>query len=103
MKKFTKINESFVCQFCGHLNPEAPKTCRNHCQKCLSSLHVDINPGDRAQNCHGRLIPMQIEVRGGEMQSIIFQCEKCGIIRRNKISEDDDREALWRVMGGSVY
>lgn len=97
-KKFTTINESFPCAFCGHMNQPAPKTCRNHCQKCLHSLHVDKNPGDRAEDCHGKLIPTSIEVRGGEMQSIIFTCEKCGQVRKNKIAEDDDRDALFLVL-----
>lgn len=98
MKKFTKINESFVCDFCGHENPPAPKTCRNHCQKCLCSLHVDKNPGDRAEECHGKLIPIDIGVRRGEMDTIIFRCQKCGMIRKNKIAEDDDRGMLLAII-----
>ena len=26
---------------------------RNHCPNCLSSLHVDEEPGDRASDCGG--------------------------------------------------
>lgn len=87
-----------MCLFCGHENPLAPKTCRNHCQKCLCSLHVDKNPGDRAEECHGKLIPIGIEVRKGEMQSILFKCKKCGMERKNKIAEDDDRTRLLEIM-----
>jgi hypothetical protein len=96
-KKFTKINEGFICQVCGHENPPADKTCRNHCQKCLCSKHVDINPGDRAETCHGILRPVAIQVCGGEMCTIVFRCEKCGMERKNKIALDDDRQKLLAV------
>lgn len=98
MKKFTKINDAFICVFCGHINPPAPRTCRNHCQKCLKSLHVDKNPGDRAEECGGTMMPIDIEFKRGEMKSIIFRCEKCGMIRKNKIAEDDDRERMGEVV-----
>ena len=47
--------ESFTCKACGHLvTPEEAGTQhRNHCPNCLSSLHVDIEPGDRASDCGG--------------------------------------------------
>ncbi len=92
MKRFIKINESFVCAFCGHKNPPAQKTCRNHCRMCLCSLHIDVNPGDRAEECHGKMIPLSIEIKGGVVTDILFQCENCGMVRKNKIAEDDNKE-----------
>ncbi len=98
MSFFPKINESFICAHCGHQNEPAPKTCRNHCQKCLCSLHVDRDtPGDRLSECGGLLKPVGIEVQGSEMQSILFQCEKCGKMGKNKIAEDDDRKKLLEI------
>ena len=97
-KKFTKINEEFICGKCGALNPPANKTCRNHCRECLYSLHVDINPGDRASECHGWLIPRKIEISAGEMKAIQFECEKCGKISRNKIADDDNRQKLFEIL-----
>lgn len=53
----TACTESFVCKVCGA--PVAPEGAgsehRNHCPKCLSSLHVDKKPGDRASLswCYG--------------------------------------------------
>ena len=40
-------NDSFTCKVCGRLvTPDAAGTDhRNHCPNCLSSLHVDIEPG----------------------------------------------------------
>ena len=98
MSFFPKINEPFICLHCGHENPPAPKTCRNHCQKCLCSLHVDRDtPGDRLSECGGLMKPVGIDVKGGQMEVIIFRCEKCGKGGRNKIAEDDDRGALLEV------
>lgn len=89
MKDFIKINETFKCKNCGYLVPKASKTCRNHCPKCLTSLHVDITPGDRKEVCHGLMRPVNYEYIGGEI-IIHFVCEKCGIKRRNKAASDDD-------------
>ncbi|MCF7847053.1 MAG: RNHCP domain-containing protein [Candidatus Gracilibacteria bacterium] len=100
-KSFQKINEEFVCTVCGHHNPPAPKTCRNHCRKCLHSLHVDISPGDRASGCGGILRPVSVETRSGEMVSIRFHCEKCGHTGKNKIAEDDDRAVLLKLFDTS--
>ena len=40
--------DTFTCKVCGRLcTPEnAGSDHRNHCPNCLSSLHVDIEPGD---------------------------------------------------------
>ncbi len=101
MKKFTKINESFQCLQCQHQNTPAPQTCRNHCQECLHSLHVDIYPGDRASLCKGLLKPIGVEVKKGEMQSLYFCCEKCGFQGKNKIAQDDNRESLFRIFSNT--
>ncbi len=98
MKKFTKINDSFICQYCKTNNPPATKTCRNHCLNCLCSKHVDKNPGDRSENCHGKLIPIDFDIRGGEIKQIIFQCKKCNMIRKNKPAQDDNKNKIWKIM-----
>lgn len=43
-RKFTKIDESFLCEHCGKQVQQLGYTCRNHCNSCLYSKHVDINP-----------------------------------------------------------
>ena len=53
--------ESFICDNCGTKVEKLGYTCRDHCPKCLHSKHVDIMPGDRANNCHGLLVPIGIE------------------------------------------
>ena len=48
-------NDTFTCKVCGRVcTPQnAGSDHRNHCPNCLSSLHVDEEPGDRASG--GRL------------------------------------------------
>ena len=57
--------DSFTCKVCGRLC--APENTgsqhRNHCPNCLSSLHVDIEPGDRAADCGGIMEPVAVWVR----------------------------------------
>jgi len=97
-KRFTHMNDSFTCEVCGKENPPAEKTCRNHCRNCLYSKHVDINPGDRSENCKGVLKPVGVDLAGdGTPGKIVFKCQKCGSIRRNKVADDDDRDELIRV------
>ena len=60
--KFTKIDEEFVCENCGRVVPKLGYTCRNHCPYCLYSKHLDINPGDREEQCHGILEQISVEL-----------------------------------------
>ena len=62
--KFTEIDEEFICEHCGKLVPKLEYSCRNHCPYCLHSKHVDKNPGDRAEECHGDLEPVSLEIDG---------------------------------------
>ena len=43
-------SDSFTCRVCGRLvvSAGAGSGHRNHCPNCLHSLHLDIEPGDRA-------------------------------------------------------
>ena len=90
--KFTKIDEEFICENCGKKVPKLGYTCRNHCPYCLHSKHLDINPGDRAEECHGILEPIGLETNSKKGYIIVFKCKKCGAIRKNKMAEDDDMD-----------
>ena len=90
---FKVIDEEFVCENCGKKVPKLGYSCRNHCPFCLYSKHVDIEPGDRAQTCHGLLEPIGIE-KNKKGYIIIFKCKKCGEIRKNKVAEDDDMDKI---------
>ena len=59
-KRFRKNDSGFICQNCKKEVLPLGYTSRNHCPFCLCSLHVDINPGDRANDCGGILRPIQV-------------------------------------------
>ena len=56
--------ESFVCKNCGWtVSPaDAGTQHRNHCNNCLHSLHLDIEPGDREADCGGLMEPVAVWV-----------------------------------------
>ena len=72
-------HDTFTCKVCGRLcTPEnAGSGHRNHCPNCLSSLHVDIEPGDRASDCGGIMEPIAVWVRKGGEWAIIHRCMRC--------------------------
>lgn len=86
---FTKINESFDCAFCGFHVPKAQSTCRDHCPKCLTSLHVDENPGDRNAQCGGILKPISWSQHKKKGYVIHYVCQKCGVKKVNKFLQQD--------------
>lgn len=95
---FTEIDEEFVCENCGKNVPKLGYSCRNHCPHCLYSKHVDINPGDRDESCHGLLEPIDIEINSKKGYVIVFKCKKCGQIRKNKVAEDDNMELVYKIV-----
>ena len=97
MRKFTEIDEEFVCENCGKTVERLGYSCRNHCNHCLHSKHVDINPGDRAETCHGLLEPISIEMSNKKGYVIVYKCKKCGQIRKNKAAKDDDFDKILEI------
>ena len=101
-KRFTKNDDTFVCKNCGLTVKPLGYSSRNHCPRCLCSLHVDINPGDRANPCGGILRPIKVEPDPKKGYIIIHRCDKCGEIRRNKAANEakvqpDDINLLIRL------
>ena len=94
MKQFTKRDEEFVCENCGKKVSKLGYTSRDHCPHCLYSKHVDNMPGDREAECRGLLKPVQVELDSKKGYVIIYKCEKCGAIRKNKSAVDDDMDLL---------
>ncbi len=77
-KRFKKNDEGFVCAVCSHTVEPLKYSSRDHCPKCLSSLHVDILPGDRKNPCRGILKPVQTLPDAKKGFIIVYKCEKCG-------------------------
>lgn len=104
-KRFTKNDNAFICAHCGKSVEPMGSSSRNHCPFCLWSLHVDINPGDRANECGGLMRPIRSEPDPKKGFVIIHKCERCGEIRRNKAALDaktqnDNRSLLIRLTVG---
>jgi DNA-directed RNA polymerase subunit RPC12/RpoP len=87
-KHFSKNDDSFVCKNCGLLVEPLGYTSRNHCPKCLCSLHVDILPGDRANPCGGILEPISALPDPQKGYIIVHRCRTCGQIVRNKSAHE---------------
>ena len=96
-RKFTEIDEEFICENCGKKVEKLGYSCRNHCNYCLHSKHVDINPGDRLEECHGLLEPVGIEMSNKKGYVIVYRCKKCGQIRKNKAAKDDDFNMILKI------
>ena len=93
MKQFTKLDEEFICENCKQKIEKLNYTTRDHCNYCLYSKHVDINPGDRQNTCKGLLKPIGIE-KFKNTYKIIYKCEKCNQIHKNIMANDDNMDLI---------
>jgi hypothetical protein len=98
-KMFQRKIENFQCEKCGQAVEGDGYT--NHCPACLTSKHVDINPGDRSASCGGMMEPVGIEQKRGEFQ-IQHRCKDCGFERKNKVQANDDMDEVIRISKGVV-
>ena len=89
-------DQPFICEHCRQTVPgSAPGTAhRNHCPRCLWSLHVDLRPGDRRCGCRGQMEPIAVWVRPGGEWAIVHRCRQCTALRINRIAGDDSDLAL---------
>lgn len=90
-KRFSRNKENFKCENCGQEVKGTGYT--NHCPECFYSKHVDINPGDRLEQCQGLMEPIRVEVEHGE-QILVQRCVKCQKEMKNKLSGEDNLEKL---------
>jgi ribosomal protein L37AE/L43A len=91
VKRFQRRIENFSCDFCGAEVIGDGYT--DHCPVCLLGKHVDIFPGDRLEECHGQLTPITILERKS-IQSLEYQCQKCGETMINRVAAADSRQAV---------
>jgi hypothetical protein len=92
-------NDTFTCKVCGRtVIPEGAGTGhRNHCPNCLSSLHVDDEPGDRKSNCGGIMEPVAVWVKKSGEWAIIHRCCRCGKVSPNRVAADDNPMKLMSI------
>jgi len=105
----------FICSHCGMNVPldfNIGTKNRNHCPKCLYSLHVDDKiSGDRRANCGGKMEPIAVTFKqegldkyGTEKQGeimLVHRCKRCGKININRIAGDDDAELIFEIFNQS--
>lgn len=96
MKKFNMLDEEFVCENCHKEISKLNYTARDHCNYCLYSKHVDINPGDRKNDCHGLLVPIGIE-KFKDTYKIIYKCNKCHQLHKNIMATDDNMDEIIKL------
>jgi rubredoxin len=96
--RFTVIDEPFICAVCGAEITALGYTARDHCNKCLCSLHLDNNPGDRLSDCGGVLLPIGAE-NFKKGVKIHYKCKKCGMKKKNIAAKDDDSDMILKLFG----
>lgn len=91
--------ETFVCSVCGRtvVPAGAGSDHRNHCPYCLTSKHLDIEPGDREADCGGAMEPISVWVRKNGEWALIHRCRICGAMSSNRIAADDDPMKLMSI------
>ncbi|RZL66902.1 MAG: RNHCP domain-containing protein, partial [Pedobacter sp.] len=94
-KKFQQKKEDFCCEVCSVAVKGNGYT--NHCPSCFYSKHVDISPGDRKSYCKGLMKPIGKDYTRKKGYIVIHKCEKCGEIKRNKVSSEDNLSLLLRI------
>ena len=96
MKKFNELDEEFICENCHKHVDRLNYSSRDHCNYCLYSKHVDINPGDRLNDCRGLLKPIGIE-KHKDTFKIIYKCEKCRKMHKNIMARDDNMDIIIEI------
>lgn len=101
----------FICSVCGEkneVNDLIGTKNRNHCHKCLSSRHLDLNvSGDRASDCLGVMVPIALtfkeegvdkygKKKQGELM-IVHLCDKCRKISINRLAGDDEEGEILKL------
>ena len=91
--------ETFTCKVCGKtvVPTGAGTDHRNHCPFCLSSLHLDNEPGDREADCGGVMEPIAVWVRRDGEWALIHRCRICGALSSNRIAADDNPMKLMSI------
>lgn len=95
-RKKEKENVAFICEHCSkHVVPLTNGSYRNHCPKCLHSVHVDDKPGDRNSHCYGLMKPIGIHYHSQKGWQIIHHCSRCNKRGVNSIADNTVQEDDW--------
>ncbi len=97
-KTFTKNNQNFTCINCGKEVEKHPTSSRDHCNHCLYGVHVDINPGDRMNECKGLLKPVGLKI-GNRKTQIVYECRACFEKVFCISALDDNKDEILKLVG----
>ena len=91
--------EIFTCKVCGReVIPEnSGSSHRNHCPNCLSSMHLDNEPGDRESDCGGVMDAVAVWVRKNGEWAVIHRCRRSGKLSSNRVAADDNPMKLMSI------
>ena len=95
---FVKNDNEFICVNCNKKVEKLKYTSRDHCNHCLHSIHIDITPGDRANDCLGLLVQINVIDTAKKGKVIIYRCKKCGQELRNIVASDDSQDEIYKVV-----
>ncbi len=98
-KKFQRRIEDFECENCGVFVKGDGYT--NHCPECLFSKHVDINPGDRSNECGGLMKPIDVFLKKQEW-FLVQECQKCREVMNIKVQEEDNLKVIEKIVAEKV-
>ncbi|MDE1811177.1 MAG: RNHCP domain-containing protein [Candidatus Micrarchaeota archaeon] len=98
-KRFSRNKEDFKCRNCGAQVKGTGYT--DHCPRCLYSMHMDVNPGDRKAACHGMMRPASASADRKGFFTIYYVCTKCWAKVSCRAAEEDDSELLHKLMSSS--
>ncbi|MBO4972609.1 MAG: RNHCP domain-containing protein [Clostridia bacterium] len=106
--RFKKNDSGFICAHCGKEVKPLGYSSRNHCPFCLWSLHVDVNPGDRANECGAPMEPIRVELDSKKGYMIVHRCTRCGEIKRNRAATEapvqpDNLSLVIKLTAGSLH
>ncbi len=99
-EKLNKIE--FVCVNCGcEVPPQIDSSIRNHCPKCLYSLHVDIFPNDNANSCHALMRPIDAIENEGQL-FLVHKCTFCDKSSKGRVVIDDNYEVVIKILNNKT-
>ena len=84
--------DSFTCRQCGRLVVSAGAGSGHR-----TSLHLDIEPGDREADCGGLMEPIAVWIRNRGEWAVIHRCRRCGRLSSNRVAADDTPMKLMSI------
>lgn len=97
--RFSRKKEDFTCANCGMEVKGTGYT--DHCPRCLYSMHVDVQPGDRKERCGGLMRPVGAS-SDRQGFTIHYVCTKCRKRRSFKAASGDNMELIYGLMAGQA-